>query len=72
MNEEVSIKSADDIEKMRVAGKLASEVLEMITPFVVAGVSTEKLDQICHDYIVNEQDAIPACLNYNGFPKSVW
>lgn len=71
MNEEVSIKSADDIEKMRVAGKLASEVLEMITPFVVAGVSTEKLDQICHDYIVNEQDAIPACLNYHGFPKSV-
>jgi methionyl aminopeptidase len=56
---------------MRVAGKLAAEVLEMLAPFVVAGVSTEELDQICHDYIVNVQQAIPAPLNYKGYPKSI-
>lgn len=65
------IKTHDDIAGMRVAGKLAAEVLDMIEPYVVAGVSTGKLDQICHDYIVNEQNAIPACLNYRGFPKSI-
>ncbi|TQV81491.1 type I methionyl aminopeptidase [Aliikangiella coralliicola] len=65
------IKSAEQIEKMRVAGKLASEVLEMITPYVKKGVTTEELNQICHNYIVNEQQAIPAPLNYNGFPKSI-
>jgi methionyl aminopeptidase len=67
----ITIKSADDIEKMRVAGQLAAEVLDMITPYVQAGVSTAELDKICHDYIVNEQKAIPAPLNYNGFPKSI-
>lgn len=67
----VTIKSAQDIEKMRVAGRLASEVLEMIEPHVVAGVSTAELDRICHDYIVEEQQAIPAPLNYRGFPKSI-
>ncbi|TNC82905.1 MAG: type I methionyl aminopeptidase [Oleiphilus sp.] len=67
----VTIKSADEIEKMRVAGRLAAEVLEMIEEHVVAGVSTEHLNQICHDYIVNVQDAIPAPLNYKGFPKSI-
>jgi len=67
----VSIKSAEEIEKMRVAGKLASEVLEMIGPHVKPGVSTEELDRICHDYIVNEQQATPAPLNYRGFPKSI-
>ena len=56
---------------MRVSGRLAAEVLEMITPHVVAGISTGELDRICHDYIVNVQQAIPAPLNYNGFPKSV-
>ena len=56
---------------MRVAGKLAAEVLEMIEPHVVPGVTTNELDQICHDYIVNEQQAIPAPLNYRGFPKSI-
>ncbi len=66
-----TIKSAEEVEKMRVAGKLASEVLEMIGPHVKPGVSTEELDQICHDYIVNEQQAIPAPLNYRGFPKSI-
>ena len=67
----ISIKTPDDIAKMRVAGKLAAEVLEMIGPHVCAGVSTGELDRICHDYIVNVQNAIPAPLNYNGFPKSI-
>jgi methionyl aminopeptidase len=67
----VSIKTPEDIEKMRVAGRLAAEVLEMIEPFVKVGVSTGELDRICHDYIVNVQNAIPAPLNYNGYPKSI-
>lgn len=67
----VTIKTADEIEKMRVAGRMAAEVLEMIEPYVQAGVSTGELDRICHDYIVNEQHAIPAPLNYHGFPKSI-
>ncbi len=67
----IVIKTADEIAKMRIAGKLAAEVLEMIAPYVEAGVSTEELDQICHDYIVNIQNAIPAPLNYRGFPKSI-
>jgi len=56
---------------MRVAGRLAGDVLRMIRPHVVAGVTTDELDRICHDYIVNEQQAIPAPLNYRGFPKSI-
>lgn len=67
----VTIKSAEEIEKMRTAGKLASEVLEMIEPLVVPGVSTLELNRICHEYIVNELNAIPAPLNYRGFPKSI-
>jgi methionyl aminopeptidase len=67
----VTIKTPDEIAKMRVAGNLAARVLEMIEPHVVPGVSTGELDRICHDYIVNELDAIPAPLNYNGFPKSI-
>lgn len=67
----ISIKTPEDIEHMRVAGRLASEVLDMITPHVKAGATTDEINSICHDYIVNEQDAIPAPLNYNGFPKSV-
>lgn len=67
----ISIKTPEDIVKMRVAGKLAAQVLEMIGPHVIAGVSTGELDRICHDYIVNVQKAIPAPLNYNGFPKSI-
>ncbi|MDH5301752.1 MAG: type I methionyl aminopeptidase [Gammaproteobacteria bacterium] len=67
----VYIKTADEIEKMRVAGRLAAEVLEMIVPHVVPGVTTDELDRICHDYIVNVQQAIPAPLNYRGFPKSI-
>lgn len=68
---QVTIKTPEEIEKMRIAGRLAAEALEMIGPHVKAGVSTEELNQICHDYIVNEQQAIPAPLNYKGFPKSI-
>ena len=67
----VTIKTPEEIEYMRVAGRLAAEVLEMIEPHVVPGVTTGELDRICHDYIVNEQQATPAPLNYRGFPKSV-
>lgn len=67
----ITIKTAVEIEKMRIAGKLASEVLEMIGPHVQEGITTDELNTICHDYIVNEQKAIPAPLNYHGFPKSI-
>lgn len=67
----VSIKTAEEIERMRIAGKLAADVLTMIEPHVQAGITTEELNQICHDYIVNEQQAIPAPLNYHGFPRSI-
>jgi len=67
----VSIKTTDEIVKMRVAGKLAAQVLTMITPHVVAGITTDELNTICHDYMVNEQETIPAPLNYHGFPKSI-
>jgi methionyl aminopeptidase len=56
---------------MRIAGRLAADVLDMIGEHVKVGVSTEELDMICHDYIVNTQQAIPAPLNYHGFPKSI-
>jgi len=67
----VSIKNASELDKMRVAGRLAAEVLEMIKPQVVAGITTGELDRICHDHITGEQQAIPAPLNYNGFPRSI-
>jgi methionyl aminopeptidase len=67
----VTIKTPDEIAKMRVAGRLAAEVLEMIGEYVRPGVTTEELDRICHEYIVNRQGAIPAPLNYRGFPKSI-
>ena len=67
----VSIKTSSEIEKMRVAGRLASEVLDMIEEYVQPGVTTDELNTLCHDYIVNEQQAIPAPLNYRGFPKSI-
>ena len=67
----VHIKTPDEIAKMRIAGKLAADVLTMIGEHIQVGVSTETLNQLCHDYIVNEQQAIPAPLNYKGFPKSV-
>jgi methionyl aminopeptidase len=67
----IVIKTPEQIEKMRVAGRLAADVLKMIEPHVKAGITTGELDRICHDYIVNEQKAIPAPLNYRGFPKSI-
>lgn len=67
----VSLKTPEEIAKMRVAGKLAADVLMMIGDYVQAGVSTDELDRICHDYIVNVQNATPAPLNYRGFPKSI-
>jgi len=67
----VTIKNPDEIEKMRIAGRLGAEVLRMIRPHVQPGITTNELDRICHDYIVNEQQAIPAPLNYRGFPKSI-
>ncbi len=67
----VSIKTPEEIEKMRIAGRLAAEVLEMIGEHIQAGITTAELDRICHDYIVNTQKAIPAPLDYKGFPKSI-
>ena len=67
----ISIKTPVELEKMRLAGRLAAEVLEMIEPYVTVGVTTNKLNDICHDYILHTQHAIPAPLNYNGFPKSI-
>lgn len=68
---DIHIKTPEEINKMRIAGRLAAEVLEMIEPYVKAGVTTLELNNICHDYIVNQQQAIPAPLNYRGFPKSI-
>ena len=65
------IKTAAELDKMRVAGRLAAQALEMIGPHVQPGITTGELDQICHKYIVEDQQAIPAPLNYNGFPKSI-
>jgi len=68
-----TIKTIEEIEKMRVAGKLAAEVLDMIGEHVVKGVTTDELNTLCHNYIVDVQGAIPAPLNYGNppFPKSI-
>ena len=71
MARRVAIHSAEDVEKSRRAGQLAAEVLSMIEPFVVPGVSTDRLDQICHDHIVNVQGVTPANLGYQGYPKTI-
>ena len=68
---DIIIKNSEEIAKMRTAGRLAAEVLEMIEPFIKEGVTTDELNAICHDYIVGQQQAIPAPLNYLGFPKSI-
>jgi methionyl aminopeptidase len=68
---DVPIKTPEEIEKMRTAGRLAASVLDMIEPHVQPGVTTEELDRLCHEYIVGECGATPAPLNYRGFPKSV-
>ena len=67
----VTIKTPKQQEKMRVASRLAADVLDMIEDYVKPGVTTDELNQICHDFIIGEQDAIPAPLNYRGFPKSI-
>ena len=67
----ILIKTPAEIEKMRVAGQLAREVLDMITPHVRDGITTDELDRICHEYMVKEQKVIPAPLNYKGFPRSI-
>jgi methionyl aminopeptidase len=72
----VSIKTSDEIARMRIAGKLASEVLDFITPHVKPNVTTEELDALCHDYMVNQQKTVPAPLNYappgyRPYPKSI-
>ena len=66
----ISIKTPEEIEKMRVAGRLAAEVLQVVAEHVKPGVSTEELDRICHDHIVNVPQAIPANLGYKGYPKT--
>jgi methionyl aminopeptidase len=68
---QVTIKTPAQQDQMRVAGRLAADVLDMITPYVVPGVTTDELNARCHEYIVNEQKAVPAPLNYRGFPKSI-
>ncbi|BCT93117.1 methionine aminopeptidase [Lysobacter helvus] len=67
----ITIKSPADIEKMRVAGRLAAEVLQVVAPYVKPGATTAELDRICHDHIVNVQQAIPANVGYRGFPATV-
>ena len=72
----VTIKTPEEIEKMRVAGRLASEVLDYIEPFIKPGISTGELDKLCHDYMVDVQGCIPAPLNYcppgyTPYPKSI-
>lgn len=67
---QIPIRTEQELDKIRVACQLAQEVLVMIAPYVKEGISTGELDRICHDYMVNVQQTIPACLNYHGFPKS--
>ncbi|WP_303784848.1 type I methionyl aminopeptidase [Azovibrio restrictus] len=72
----IHIKTPEEIEKMRVAGRLASEVLDYITPFVKPGISTDEIDRLCHDYMVKELGCISACLNYappgyKPYPKAI-
>ena len=67
----VTVKTPEQIEKMRIAGRLAAEVLAMLVPHVKAGVSTEELDRLAHDHIVDVQGAVPANVGYKGFPKTL-
>ena len=67
----ITIKTPEEQLKMREAGRLAAEVLDMIGPHVVPGVTTEELDRLCYEHIVNVQGTIPANLNYRGFPKTI-
>ncbi|HEY1771812.1 MAG TPA: type I methionyl aminopeptidase [Gammaproteobacteria bacterium] len=67
----VTIKTPEEQQKMREAGRLAAQVLDMIGPHVKPGVTTDELDRICNDFIVNTQKTIPANVGYNGFPKTI-
>lgn len=67
----VNLKTPQDIEKMRIAGRLAAEVLDIIGPHVKPGVTTAELDRICHDHIIKVQQAVPANVGYRGYPKTV-
>lgn len=68
---QINIKTSEDIKKMRIAGRLAAEILEIIGSYIRPGISTEKLNSICHHYITKVQHAIAAPLGYHGFPKSI-
>ncbi len=70
IGQKVSIHTPEDFKGMHAAGRLAAETLDFITPYVVPGVTTEELNTLCHDYIIKHK-AIPAPLNYRGFPKSI-
>jgi len=72
----IELKTPQDIEKMRIAGRLAAEVLDFIAPYVKPGVTTDRLDKLCHDYMVDVQRTIPAPLDYappghRPYPKSI-
>lgn len=67
----ISIKTPEDIQKMRIAGRLAAEVLEIIEPYVQPGISSGELDRLCYHHIIYKQKALSACLGYRGFPKSI-
>ncbi|MGE4659877.1 MAG: M24 family metallopeptidase, partial [Arenicellales bacterium] len=67
----IHLKSEEDLSRMRTAGLLTRQVLDMIGPHVRPGVTTGELNDICHDFIVNTLDAVPAPLNYRGFPRSI-
>jgi methionyl aminopeptidase len=67
----ITVKTPEEQNKMRLAGRLAAQVLDMIEGHVRAGVSTDELDKICHDFIVDELRSVPANLNYRGFPKTI-
>jgi len=71
MMKTIPLHTEADFKSMRLAGRLAAEVLDYITPHVVPGVTTEELDKLCYDFIIAAK-AIPACLGYRGFPKSIW
>ena len=71
MKANIKLNTPAEIAQSRVAATLAAEVLAMITPHVQAGVTTDELDRLCHDYIVNVQNAIPGNVGYHGFPTTV-
>ncbi|VFP83637.1 type I methionyl aminopeptidase [Buchnera aphidicola] len=65
------LKNEYDLQQIRISGKITANVLEMIKPYIIPDISTKDIDDICHNYIINVKKAIPACLGYNNFPKSI-